>query len=140
MDANPANLEAAKHMRIVAEELARRNPQPKPRVSAIIAEVCIVCGVTESDLFGKSHSQFIVCAKQVTTVCIRDLTGRSYHEIARDMCSRNHSPFFKYYRRKRDAETVQRIERVKARFTIHTTCNGSLLDQTHNTFAQVQRT
>ena len=91
-------------------------PEPKPRVSEVLAEVCIVCGVTESDLYGDERTAPIVRAKEVATVVLKDYLGRSFPEIAAAMMKKSHNTFVNRYHRVKDAETLSRIERVKAKF------------------------
>ena len=91
-------------------------PEPKPRVSEVLAEVCIVCGVTESDLFGSSRKRPIVRAKEVAVVVLKDYLGRSFSEICSVMKDPFHTSAVTRYHRVKDAETLSRIERVKAKF------------------------
>jgi chromosomal replication initiation ATPase DnaA len=91
-------------------------PEPKPRVSEVLAEVCVVCGVTESDLYGDERTAPIVRAKEVAVVVFKDYLGRSFSEIAAVMMKKSHNTFVTRYHRVKDAETLSRIERVKAKF------------------------
>ena len=91
-------------------------PKPKPRVSEVLAEVCIVCGVTMSDLHSDRRTTPIVRAKEVATVVLKDYLGRSFPEIAASMAKKSHTSAVTRYHRVKDAETLSRIERVKAKF------------------------
>lgn len=101
------------------DELPRR-----PRVSEVLAEVCIVCGVTESDLYSDDRTAPIVRAKEVATVVLKDYLGRSFPEIAAAMMKKSHSSAVTRYHRVKDAETLSRIERVKAKFGASNGNNG----------------
>lgn len=61
------------------------------RVGLILEVVCEMLGVQPSDVLGTGRHRLVVLARSVTALLARDLTTRSFPEIARDLHRKNHS-------------------------------------------------
>jgi hypothetical protein len=108
-----ANPQAAQYMRQVEDELRLR--KPRPTHSQVIAAVCKVCGVTESELYehADDHNRR---AKLVATVCLRDICDNAtFPSVARWLgyAPKSHSSTVtRYHQGRRDAETLLAIAGV----------------------------
>ena len=110
--ANKGTAEAAANMRIVEEELLGRPPKAV-RVSDLIDAVCVVTGVSYSELMGDSRRAEIVRAKRLCVVCLYDICRRSFPEIARAMGKRSHSTMVFRYHTNRTDDINRDIDRVR---------------------------
>jgi len=61
------------------------------RVALILEVVCEMLGVQPSDVLGTGRHRLVVLARSMTALLARDLTTRSFPEIARDLHRKNHS-------------------------------------------------
>lgn len=109
--------EAAPHMRAVREERMKLAMSKAIRSAEVIEAVCTVCQVNESDLFGGSRERTVHTAKKVAVVCLRDLCGMSYPEIARAMRQTSHSVAHARYRSGHTDQCRAMVEHVTNRIT-----------------------
>lgn len=119
---NTGRPEAAKHMRIVEDELRNRpDPVRQPlrstiRSTDIIEAVAHVTGVFVSDIFTDTSTKKAVLVKTVVTICLRDMLKMSFPEMAKAMRVRNHSTFVSRYHRPRTEEVNRLVAHVYERF------------------------
>lgn len=111
--ASKADPFAAEYMRTVEAELRKLDVRPTVRRSEVLEATAQACGVSVSDLLGTRRFREVIRAKRVATICLRDVCGCSFPEIAMTMNLVNHSSAVVRYHADHDDDTRAMVERVR---------------------------
>lgn len=115
------NPEAAKHMRVVEEELRRLDTGPVYRKATrgeVVDLVCEVIGIELSDLVTFDRMRWRTSARRVAVVCLRDICKSSFPEIAAQLQYRTHTGPLHQYDVELNREERAAVDEVKHRFAV----------------------
>ncbi len=121
----------------VLESQASLPSRPIP-VSQIVAEVSRRCGVTSEQVLGRSRHKRVVLARSLASYLARQLTTKSYPEIARALAKKNHSTIIAADRRiQKLMETDERVDlgldevSVSIRYAVDTLRSAVIANRNH---------